>query len=269
MTLGCPPRGRSMAAVSPDSAPVVTPTPATEIVYPDTDGKPLAEGTAQYNALTGTVVKLKGRYSDRPDVAVIGSMLVYYEEGNVHASVAPDVFVIFGVEDRPRPYYLLWTEGKAPDFVLEVTADSTWQEDAGHKRDIYARLGVTEYWRFDPTPDSHILQPPLIGERWVAGAYQPIQVQAHGDREWRGYSDLLGLEFRTDGGRLELFDPETRTMLLDYLGYTALFHLTQARLHLAQAKVHLFEGDRDLAEAETRSAQEQAQWAEMCISTRE
>ena len=37
-----------------------------------------------------------------------------------------------------------------PDFVLEITSSSTWEEDQGHKRELYRRLGVTEYWQYDP-----------------------------------------------------------------------------------------------------------------------
>ncbi len=239
MTFSHPTQG---STVFSPSAAVAAPILATEVVYPETDGKPLAEGTEQYVALTETVNKLTSRYRARPDVAVIGNMLVYYEEGNPRASVAPDVFVVFGVEDRPRPSYLLWVEGKVPDFVLEVASDNTWREDAGRKRDLYARIGVAEYWRFDPTPDSHIMNPPLIGERLVAGAYVPIRIQDHRAQEWWGYSNVLGLEFQVGGGRLELFDPETRTRLLDYLEQE-----TRAQS----------------AEAETQSVKERLQSVEM------
>ncbi len=216
MTISSLPRNRPVADTPSASTAVMDFIPAAEIIYPETDGEPLAEGTQQYIALTETVTKLADRYRERPDVAVIGNMLVYYEEGNNQASVAPDVFVVFGVENRPRSAYLIWTEGKGPDFVLEVASHSTWREDGGHKRDIHAQIGVAEYWRFDPTPDSSLMMPPLIGEQLQAGAYELIQVQEHGDREWRGYSALLGLEFRAGSGHLELYDPETQTLLLNY-----------------------------------------------------
>ena len=239
MTLSHQPRG-SAVAVAPPAFPSVL-APETKIVYPETDGEPLAEGTAQYDALTETVNKLKGRYRTRADVAVIGNMLLYYEEGNNRASVAPDVFVVFGVENRPRPSYLLWMEGKAPDFVLEVASESTWREDAGRKREVYAQMGVAEYWRFDPTPDSRLMQPPLIGERWLAGAYVPIQV--HGDPEWQGYSDVLGLEFRADGGQLQLFDPATQTVLLDYLEQDAQVQAAEARAQAAEMHAKALEAE--------------------------
>ncbi len=237
---------------SPGSA--VAPVPET--IYPDTDGEPLAEGTAQYVALTETVNRLQGRYRTRPDVTVIGNMLLYYEKGNPQASVAPDVFVVFGVEDRPRPSYLLWEEGKAPDFVLEVTSDSTWREDARRKRDLYAELGVSEYWRFDPTPDNHLLQPPLIGERLQAGVYGAIPVQRHGMQEWRGYCAVLGLEFHAAGGRLELLDPETGTFLLNYQAQNAALQAAEERAQSAEERVQSAEERVQSAEERVQSAEE-------------
>ncbi len=76
MILGRLPQGSAVALVPP----VVVPAPVAEVVYPDTDGEPLAGGTAQYVALTSTVDKLKGHYRTRSDVTVIGNMLVCYEK---------------------------------------------------------------------------------------------------------------------------------------------------------------------------------------------
>ena len=58
--------------------------------------------------------------------------------------MAPDVIVVFGVEDRERMTYRVWEEGKGPDFVLEVASRSTWREDVGAKRAVYARMGVKD-----------------------------------------------------------------------------------------------------------------------------
>ena len=77
----------------------------------------------------------------RQDVYVPGNLLLYYEEGNSAAAVAPDVFVVLGASNHRRTSYLLWQESKAPDFVLEVTSRSTREEDQGPKRELYRRLG--------------------------------------------------------------------------------------------------------------------------------
>ena len=75
--------------------------------------------------------------------------------------MAPDVFVVFGAGKEERSSYLLWKEPKAPDFVLEIASPGTWRDDQDKKRELYRRLGVGEYWQYDPT--RNYLQPPLQG----------------------------------------------------------------------------------------------------------
>ena len=91
----------------------------------------MAENDAQHTAILYGIGALRVRYAGRRDVYVSGDLLIYYEEGNPRVSVAPDVFVVFGVEDRMRMNYKVWEEGKGPDFVLEVASPSTWREDVG------------------------------------------------------------------------------------------------------------------------------------------
>ena len=91
--------------------------------------------------------------------------------------------------------------GKAPDFVIEIASPSTAANDLGHKRDMYAELGITEYWRFDPTGGDFYGQP-LAGERLVDGEYQSYELQVGDDGSVSGYSELLGLIFYWDGGRV-------------------------------------------------------------------
>ena len=141
--------------------------PPAAIEYPSGDGKPMAENDAQLLAMLYAIGALRVYYRDRADVYVSGDLLMYYEKGNPKASVAPDVFVVFGVEDRVRERYLVWKEGKGPDFVLEVASKSTWREDLGPKREVYARLGVKEYWQYDPT--GKYFTPVLQGLRLAGG----------------------------------------------------------------------------------------------------
>ena len=186
-------------------------TPPAAIDYPSSDGKPLAENDAQLHAILYAVGALRVRYGDRPDVYVSGDLLVYYEEGNPRVSVAPDAFVVFGAEDRIRMSYKVWEEGKGPDFVLEVASPNTWREDVERKPDIYAGLGVREYFLFDPTGEH--LSPRLQGYRLVDGAYEPLVVT---DRTLTLSSDVLGLELRAKGEEMRFHDPATGETLLSY-----------------------------------------------------
>ncbi len=111
---------------------------------------------------------LKHRYAADPNVYVSGDLLIFYEKGNMRRHVAPDVFGVKGVPNGQRPNYLLWEEGKGPDVVIEVTSKTTKSEDLKKKPDLYrAKLGVQEYFLFDPTED--YLSPSLQGFRRVDG----------------------------------------------------------------------------------------------------
>ncbi len=186
--------------------------PPVAIEYPSGDGKPMAENDAQLLAMLYAIGALRVYYRDRADVYVSGDLLMYYEEGNPKASVAPDVFVVFGVEDRVRERYLVWKEGKAPDFVLEVASKSTWRGDLGPKRDLYARLGVKEYWQYDPR--GKYFTPVLQGLRLAGGAYVRQLAVTSPNGALTLTSETLGLELRAQNEEMRFRDPATGQILL-------------------------------------------------------
>ena len=184
------------------------------IEYPDSDGEPMADNDWQWIAIADTAFTLRNRYAGRTDVYVASDMLMYYRVNDVTARVAPDVYVVFGANGTHRRYsWLTWREGKAPDFVLEVASPRTWRQDAGRKRDIYAAMGVTEYWRFDPRGDFFV--PELIGEELADGQYRPLPLHTDADGILRGHSGVLGLDICVRPGlELRLYDPEAGQWLL-------------------------------------------------------
>ena len=188
--------------------------PPVAIEYPSGDGKPMAENDAQLAAILYGIGALRVYFQDRDDVYVSGDLLMYYKEGNPRVSVAPDVFVVFGVENRIREHYKVWEEGKAPDFVLEVASKSTWREDLGPKREIYARLGVKEYWMYDPTGE--YFSPVLQGLRLAGGVYVRQLAVASPDGALTLTSETLGLELRAGGGEMRFRDPATGRKLLSH-----------------------------------------------------
>ena len=190
--------------------------PPAAIEYPESDGKPMAENDAQRDVLLYACGVLGLRYRERDDVYVSGDLLIYYEEGNPRVSIVPDVFVVFGVEDRKRGNYKVWEEGKGPDFVLEVASPSTWREDVERKPGVYAGLGVREYFLFDPTGEHYT--PRLQGYRLVGGEYERLRVVESIDRTLTMRSEVLELELRAKGGREEMrfHDPATGEDLLSH-----------------------------------------------------
>ena len=187
------------------------------IDYPSSDGERMAETDFQYIPLTNTVSALRVRYHDRPDVYVAGDMLIYYRMNRSDLSIAPDVYAVFGAAgNHPRDSWLVWREGKAPDFVMEIASQSTWRRDVAEKRDIYAGMGVSEYWRFDPT--GRFFTPPLVGEGLVDGEYQQLPVVADEAGILRGHSIIFELDICVRPGLdLRLFDPATGQWLPTHL----------------------------------------------------
>ena len=221
-----------------------------DIYYPDSDGNPMAETDAQFYPLTETVLALRQHYADRDDVYVSGDLLVYYRMNDNTVRLAPDVFVVFGVDDHLRSSYIIWREeGKSPDFVLEIASPGTFVRDMTEKRALYAALGVAEYWRFDPT--GQLFTPALVGEQLAEdGEYEPIEIGTGEDGVQRGYSAVLALEVcqRADG-ELRLYDPEAQT----WLSYLA--EEVSAR-QAAEAERDEAQAARDEAEARARDLEE-------------
>ena len=230
-----------------------------DIYYPESDGQPMAETDAQFYPLTETVLALRQRYADRDDVYVSGDLLVYYRMNDNTVRLAPDVFVVFGVEDHLRSSYIIWREGgKTPDFVLEIASPGTYVRDMTEKRALYAAFGVTEYWRFDPT--DQLFTPALVGERLGEdGEYEPIEIGMGDDGMLRGYSEVLGLDVcqRPDGD-LRMYDPETQTWLSYLAEEVAARQAAEAARDEAEAARDEAETARNEAETARNEAETRA-----------
>ena len=186
--------------VTPTLTPTPTPAGAT-VSYPESDGQPVAETDVHRTLMFELIGMLQAFFRDDPQVYISGNLFVYYEEGNPRRVVAPDVFVVQGVRNRPRRIYKLWEEGVVPAVVFELTSRSTRREDLRSKYDLYERLGVTEYFLFDPLGE--YLRPPCRGYRLHQGRYRPLSPAADGSL----WSAVLGLALHERGEQLRLYDP--------------------------------------------------------------
>ncbi len=179
---------------------------APTIVYPESDGKPMAETDVHRKLMMDFILMLEDHYKNDDDVYVSGNLLMYYQEGNPRKSISPDVFVVFGVEKKLRNTFLTWTEANTPDFVLEVASPSTFKEDIGRKKELYASvLGVKEYYIYDPLGQ---IVPSFSGFKLIDGVYQDIEQSND-----RLPSAVLGLELGENDGKLRLYNPDTSQWL--------------------------------------------------------
>ncbi len=195
--------------VAKNPAPVANTSATTQIFYPETDGLPLPDGLHQSEEFLEIVSILKLFFAPLYDAVVGGDIFIYYMEGDNRKRVAPDCFVVFGVgrESFERNNtYLLWDVGKPPDFVLEIGSPSTANNDLTDKRELYASLGIEEYWRFDPTGGDHYGDP-LVGERLENGEYSELAIIRLSDGRVWGHSPVLNLELHWEEGRLRFYDP--------------------------------------------------------------
>ncbi|MDE0427396.1 Uma2 family endonuclease [Candidatus Poribacteria bacterium] len=177
-------------------------------LYPDTDGKPMAVSDEHRRVLTQILRTLEHFFTHRPEVYVSGDLLMYYVQGDPRKSVAPDVLVSFGIGQKARRTYLVWQEGKPPDFVMELASESTYQNDLGGKMQLYAHLGIADYFLCDI--EGLYLPTPLMGFTLVDGVYQPIAAATDGSL----HSAVLGLDFHLRLSDLRLYDPEKGDWLL-------------------------------------------------------
>lgn len=125
--------------------------PKAEIVYPETDGQPMASNTIQANVMTLLKNNLEAMFASRADVFVAMDLFWYPVEGRPDIRTAPDVMVVIGRPKGHRGYYKQWEEdGVAPQVVFEVVSPGNTLADWGFKHAFYDRFGVQEYYIYDP-----------------------------------------------------------------------------------------------------------------------
>ena len=182
---------------------------------------PLPDGMYQSPIYTeGSFETLATHFSKVPGAYVNGDNFIYYVEGNPRRNVAPDCYVVLDTTDemhesfRRNNTYLLWEVGKMPEFVMEIGSPSTASKDMKEKRDLYADLGVKEYWRYDETGGDFYGEP-LIGETLVDGRYDPIDTTEESDGRISSHSEVLNLGLWWEEGELRFWDPVEQQWLLN------------------------------------------------------
>ena len=171
---------------------------AEGVHYPDSDGHFLPDNPLQAHAVMNVRFALQHHFDKVDNVVLEGDMFMYYEEGNPAASIAPDVYVVLDHDLGNRGVYKFWEEGKPPDFALEVISPSSKIRNAVEKRALYARLGIGEYFLFQPDP--HERGRRLVGYRLWGQSYQEMPAEPDG----AVHSTALGVSLRVEGANLRL-----------------------------------------------------------------
>jgi Uma2 family endonuclease len=222
-------------------------TTANPIVYPTSDGKPMAENTLQWRWIVTIVGGLRARFADDPNVFIAGDLLWYPVEGRPDIRVAPDGLVAFGRPRGERGAYLQWQEGNiAPQVVFEVLSPGNRGGEMARKFQFYQRYGVEEYYLYDPDDNT------LAGWQRRDGeleAITPIQ-------GW--HSPLLGVSFGLGPSELELRYPDGRR----FLSYEELYAQSERARAAAGHEHERAERERERAEREHERAERERERAE-------
>ena len=132
--------------------------------------RPRDDGRNQHRRRCQAVAVQEGAGGRTPDARLAptpllrqcqGAASICYDPNNLNVRVGPDFYFASGVDapaiERTK-LYLPWEAGKPPDFVLEIASESTAEHDVTGKRQIYAEIGVPEYWRFDRSGGGGLLR---------------------------------------------------------------------------------------------------------------
>jgi Uma2 family endonuclease len=175
-----------------------------DVFYPESDGQPMGETQLHRNEIVYLIDAFEQRFVAEDDVYVGGDLLLYYRQGDPRKVVCPDVMVVRGVPKLPmRRTFKLWEEGEAPCLVIEVSSPSTQDEDFGSKKDLYERLGVEEYFLYDPLAE----RIPQIEAFRLAkdGRYQPVSPEMDGSL----VSQTTGVTLSMEADRIRMVETAT------------------------------------------------------------
>jgi Uma2 family endonuclease len=82
--------------------------------------------------------------------AIYENLNFYQTSDSKEYPLAPDIAVIKGVSFQHVRSWCVGKNGPAPQVVFEIASEETWKSDLQEKPGKYARMGVTEYFAYDP-----------------------------------------------------------------------------------------------------------------------
>lgn len=169
------------------------------ILYPESDGRPMADNTKQFQIIVTIHGGLAALFAGEPNIFVAGDLLWYPVQGDNKLRVAPDVMVAFGRPKGDRGAYLQWREDNiAPQVVFEILSPGNTALEMTRKFTFYAQYGVEEYYIYDP-------------ERGELAGWQRADARLQEIEEMAGWiSPRLGVRFDLEQGELILTRPDGR-----------------------------------------------------------
>ncbi|QUS61248.1 Uma2 family endonuclease [Synechocystis sp. PCC 7338] len=176
--------------------------PHRTIIYPDSDGQPMAGNTEQFQWIVLLKENLECLFAQDANIFVAGDLLWYPVEGHPEIRVAPDAMVALGRPKGKRGSYRQWEEDNtAPQVVFEILSPGNRAKEMIRKLQFYERYGVNEYYVYDPDDNE------LTGLQRGENGLEMIETI----EDWT--SPLLGIRFLLTPDTLEIYYPDGRKFL--------------------------------------------------------
>jgi Uma2 family endonuclease len=213
----------------------------SEIIYPDSDGQPMADNTKQFRWIVTIKENLELLFADQPEVFVAGDLFWYPVKGSNTIRQAPDAMVALGRPKGDRGSYRQWEEANIPpQVVFEILSPGNRLAEMAKKLKFYERYGVEEYYVYDPDEGE------LIG--WLrSGTDLDIIEQMSG---W--VSPRLNIRFEPTPDMLEIYRPDGEK----FYTFTELAQLREQERQRANEERQRAEQERQRAEQERQRANE-------------
>ncbi len=218
--------------------------PEEEIVYPESDGKPMADNSKQYRWIVKIKEGIESLFADSPDVYVTADMFWYPVEKKNKIKAAPDVMVAFGRPKGDRGSYLQWEEGNvAPQAVFEILSPGNTRSGMKKKFRFYQRHGVEEYYIYDPDK--------VEFKGWTRSGKRLVSI-----KDTQGWvSPRLKIRFEITGDELTVIDPDGR----EFITPLEMNQERKKEKKRADKAEKTAENERKRAEAERKKAQKLAE----------
>ena len=160
--------------------------------YPYEDDEPMPATEFHAEQVRNLADQLGRYFAIHPHVHIGVDTFIYYREGDMTKSVAPDVYVVLGAAKFPlRRSFYTWSEGAVPAVIFEFLSDATADQDRGEKVQVYLRdMGAQEYFLHQPE-----LEKPSEFCGWRRSPSGNI-VEIASDAQGGLFSEALNLYFR-------------------------------------------------------------------------
>ena len=179
----------------------------TELIYPSSDGQPMAESTEHYQWIVTITGGLEALFKDDENVFVAGDLLWYPVKGKPEILRAPDAMVVFGRPKGARGSYIQHLENDvAPQVVFEILSLGNRMLEMSRKFVFYQTYGVEEYYVYD-----HLSNDLAI---WLKNHEEGSLEVIDNVQNW--VSPRLGIRFELTDDSLNIFNPDG-TKFLTYL----------------------------------------------------